>query len=252
MPQTSKSTISSDFASYSEVAGEYYDPVLHPTCANFRTASKLLLTELGVLRDVSCKSILELGAGRSLVAEMLIEKEKSLDRLVITDKHEEMLLHSRIFESAGAKLKIFDACSANLSLGKFDLIVAVLADPYNTKALWRNLSRLCSRRGLIALTFPSYYWMKSYRVLREHVESQYSVFQTGEGRSLNLPSFILPTEQVIECGRSAELILIEHRTFRLARLTAERISPKLLSPGDAELPIVEAYLFQNNSLGSSE
>lgn len=247
MQLTSKSIVDLGFASYSEVADEYYDPAVHPTCANFRSASKALLADLGIFEGISARSVLELGAGRSLVAEMMIERGVPLDRLVITDKYEEMLSHSKRFEMAGARLQVLDASNVYGGVEKFDLIVAVLADPYNTPALWKNLLRLSSKRGLIALTFPSYDWMKSYRLLKEHVESKYSVFQTREGSLLNLPSFIWPTEKVIKYGRSVDLILLKHLTFRVAHLSAGNISPKLLSSGDDQLPIVEGYLFQNNN-----
>jgi hypothetical protein len=247
MRPISKSTINSDFDLYSDVAAEYYDAVAHPTCANFRTASRSLLAELEVFDNISGKKIIELGAGRSLTAEMLMERGCRLDQLLITDKFEEMLRHSEIFETFGAKLRVLDACSSNLEFERFDLIVAVLADPYNTPALWQNLLRLSSKDGLIALTFPSFDWMRSYRVLREHVEKDYSIFRTRSGDLLNLPSFIWPARQVIEYGHSVGLQLLRHCTFRLAQLITGSISPKLLAPSDNQLTIVEGYLFQKKT-----
>jgi hypothetical protein len=232
-------------SSYSEIAAEYYDPVAHPTCANFRTASRFLLLDLGIFDATAEGHILELGAGRSLVAEMLLERGNSLNRLVISDKFEEMLHHSECYARLGAKLQLLDACSLEETHNRFDLVIGVLADPYNTADFWYNLGRLTLKNGLVALTFPSFDWMRKYRILKEGSNESHSVFQTKSGDWLNLPSFIWPSPKIVEFASSVGLRLLKRRLFSLAQLGTSNISSKLLVPGNRLLSIAEGYLFRN-------
>ena len=93
---------------YEDLASEYYDPLRHPTCANFREASDLLLG--GWLREYSAAGawICEVGAGRSTVAEQLAMRNISLNRLTLADSSAEMLAYSREWAARGALLVLAD------------------------------------------------------------------------------------------------------------------------------------------------
>ena len=100
---------------YSELSSEYYDSVKHPTCADFRDAGRLLLYDFvdqGLIR--SDGRTIEVGAGRSLVAEVLSARDRSIEGLLITDISFEMLWHSREFSEHGARLLVANALNLPL------------------------------------------------------------------------------------------------------------------------------------------
>src|ERR1017187_194649 len=96
-----------ELSSFNVVADEYYIPSRHPTCKNFRTGSLMIIAPwlLPAQSDVAC----EVGAGKSIVAELLLTSGRSLNRLLLTDESARTLEYSRQFEAAGATLKVSGA-----------------------------------------------------------------------------------------------------------------------------------------------
>src|SRR5216683_2735662 len=92
-------------ASYELVAQEYYDAERHPTCANFREASRLLFRRWLSLVP-NRKLICELGAGKSLLAEILTEALRSLDTVTLVDESPSMLAYSRALKEVGVRLDL--------------------------------------------------------------------------------------------------------------------------------------------------
>src|SRR5258708_2843943 len=95
---------------YELVALEYYDPHKHPTCANFREASA------GILRDWLAQLFpngpgraCEVGAGRSILAELLDRQRVPLDDLLITDSSPSMLSYSSGWRQRGSRLSLNQA-----------------------------------------------------------------------------------------------------------------------------------------------
>jgi hypothetical protein len=64
---------------FDSLADEYYDPELHPTCANFRSGSLILverfLRSVGPMGGIWC----DLGAGNSVLLEVI-------ERTLLTDE----------------------------------------------------------------------------------------------------------------------------------------------------------------------
>ena len=125
-------------ANYGAVASEYYDSVRHPTCDNFRAASRQLLQHSLIGLTASSDWICEVGPGRSLVAELL----PAYDRLILIDSVAPMLGYSREYHSRGAHLLLGEAGSLPLRTDSCDILVASLGDPYNESQFWRRPSPL--------------------------------------------------------------------------------------------------------------
>src|SRR5580658_7644900 len=91
-------------SSYEDVAAEYYDSERHPTCANFRGASRLLLrTWLVGKRNTR---LCEIGAGKSVVAEILSDLGYPLGHVTLVDDSPSMLGYSKHWIRDGAKLEL--------------------------------------------------------------------------------------------------------------------------------------------------
>ena len=93
---------------YSLIADEYYDSSRHPTCWDFRTASKTLATSWCRTLPSRSDMFLDIGAGSSVFAEVLGEN-RSLHNLIILDNAPGMLAHSLRHSEKGATLVIGDA-----------------------------------------------------------------------------------------------------------------------------------------------
>ncbi len=173
---------------YAAVASEYYDENYHPTCHNFRDASRTFLrTSLGV-HPVSGLT-LEVGAGQSLLGELVEFADLRFERLVLLDRSIEMLSHSQRF-SAIAHLVVSDACQLPFKDRSISLIVAALADPYNVEAFWFEVARCLKKGGRCLFTIPSYEWASSFRrsSITEREDAAY--FELRNGQRVYLPSII--------------------------------------------------------------
>ncbi|WP_414645883.1 class I SAM-dependent methyltransferase [Bradyrhizobium sp. 26S5] len=207
--------------SYSSVAAEYYDAERHPTCRNFRDASRSLL------RDALCiiprsGSALEVGAGRALLGELA---PKGFDRLILLDKSEEMISYSRGFNQI-ADLVVGDALSLPFEGNTFSLIVASLADPFNGPRFWNEVRRTLKLGAYCVFTTPSYEWASSFRMRSAYEQQGAAFFQTREGERIYLPSFVEPEASQRKMIESAGLHLLQITSIGTAAIP-EPHSPKI-------------------------
>ena len=212
------------------MASEYYDTGRHPTCANFRQASRILLEALVPNAPVarSC----EVGAGNSLLAELLWRRHRSLDGLLITDAVPEMLQHSLSWERRGATLAVAPAARLPVPESSLDLLVASLADPYDDRSLWDEVARVLAPGGHCVLTTPSATWAHRFRA--EGSPDGAAEFELEDRTTVYVTSLVRSPEE--------ERLLIEGQGLQVIREAAasldvldEPISSKLrvLNPDDA-------------------
>jgi SAM-dependent methyltransferase len=233
-------------SSYGRVASEYYDIRRHPTCANFRQASRLLL-ELLVPETLAARSC-EVGAGDSLLAELLWRRHGSLDGLLITDAQPEMLEHSRGWERCGAKLSVAAANSIPVSDESLDLVVASLADPYDDDSFWEEVSRVLTRWGKCVVTTPSATWAHRFRA--DESPDDAAEFELADRSKIYVASLVRSPEEERVLIENQDLDVIREASATLKALD-EPISPKLrvLGPDDAVVCGVVAARSSNADYG---
>ncbi len=187
--------------------------------------------------------ICEVGAGKSLVAELLDEQEHAaLRRLLITDASPSMLRYSREWEPEGARLTLCESSDLPVADGEVALLISSLGDPYNELAFWNEARRALTPGGFALFTTPSYEWSSSFRSSADGEKEMAAAFDlSGDGRVF-VPSWIYPDDEqrklVEGCGLSVE----EVTELRRSALTSEKISPKLLLEDMPDVCVVAGYL----------
>jgi ubiquinone/menaquinone biosynthesis C-methylase UbiE len=223
---------------YSVLAAEYYDGLLHPTCANFRTGSLKLLTQW-LPAKTRARGIIEVGAGSSVVAEQFGNRGQSLSALVITDKCESMLRHSGTFRNLGACLAIADATMLPFRSNAFQCLVSSLGDAYNVKEFWSEASRVVEPGGAVLYTGPSYEWAMGYRTACQEA-LDVAEFRTKTGSTLAVPSLVLSEREQRQLIHAAGLVI--HDVKHISADFFSKPSPKLrFIEGDSKY-VVTGYL----------
>jgi ubiquinone/menaquinone biosynthesis C-methylase UbiE len=222
---------------YDAVAAEYYDPIRHPTCANFRRGSERILSRWLEGPDTR---ILEIGCGRSLVAEILLAKGTSLTNLTLVDSSVAMLNYSAVFARAGATLVNCDAEQLAILDQSADVVVASLGDPFNTPPFWTHVQRIMRRGGRVLFTTPSFEWSSGFRFEMSQ-PADLAEFVTRDGSSVFVPSFVYSEREQVEVLARAGLTVraVDHAT--IADLGIVHLSPKLRAQRDGGA-IVTGYL----------
>jgi SAM-dependent methyltransferase len=228
--------------SYEDVASEYYDSVRHPTCANFREASDLLLNRWFEEYTVSESWISELGPGSSSAAPHLINRGQSLDHLVLVDSSSTMLSYSREWSRCGAHFVIGDASTLPLRSEYFGLIVSSLGDPYNTSKFWKETSRVLRSGGYSFFTTPSYDWAVSFREYSEAAAITAAEFELLNGSRLAVSSLIYPVsrQQMLIEAEGLRLDQVAH--VSIAELSSTQLSSKLILKRGMNASIVTGYV----------
>lgn len=227
---------------YDILAQEYYDARRHPTCANFGEASSRALR--GVLSAVPQKGrVLEIGCGRSTVAELLVASGGSLRPLMLTDASPQMLLHSSQYESLGAQCFVADASDLPINAGSVELIVSSLGDPYNCFPFWHEVQRLLKPHGGGFFTTPSYDWCRAFRTTRGRDTAE---FELADRSRLETPSFICSKGEQARMIEAAGLRLLEIVDVAAGAISRTPISSKLIS-GNALASVVTLYRFEKPS-----
>jgi hypothetical protein len=223
-------------ASYDQLADEYYDAELHPTCANFREGSKALIGEW--LTASHRPTICEIGAGKSIVVEVAAEEER-LDpiSLVLVDESVRMLRHS----NTGGSFVVADACALPTS-ATFEVIVASLGDPYNVPAFWGEVARACEPGADVFFTTPSYEWATTFR---DPDAAEQADFVTTSGEHVWIPSYIASASDQAAMGRAVGLRLQMKKDFYATELSGP-LSPKLSASAQHNDPIVTGYWFEKS------
>lgn len=232
-------------SAYEVLAPEYYDPVRHPTCANFRLASQQLIRPW-LKRYADKRPICEIGAGMSVVADLLLEMQLPLANLDLTDSAESMLKYSDKWVAGGAHSVVADASSLPFATGAFGLCVSSLGDPYNNPEFWTEVARLTLTGRYAIFTTPSREWASRYRA-DESGDSNSSVaeFILSDGQTIHVPSIIYsrPDQEAL-ITRERLLEIVDFKEITFSQLHAASISPKLFLAKDNDLPIVTGYLIR--------
>ena len=129
-------------STYDEIAAEYYDSAAHPTCANFSELSARFLRPKIINNLRNSTRVLEMGAGRSLVAPIMAAELLPLKKLILLDNSPAMLKYSQRWRAHGADFIIGEASNTALPAGNIQLIVSSLGDSYNGPQFWREVNRL--------------------------------------------------------------------------------------------------------------
>lgn len=228
------------FADYDALAAEYYDAARHPTCANFREASKAILrTWLSTSRSnlVYC----DLGVGKSLLAEILQPSVKRLNKMYLVDDSSAMLSYSSQWAERGAHLILADVSRfVPLETGSVDVAVASLGDPYNVGGFWAEVRRVVRPGGRIFYTTPSYQWATSFRSNTDggHHAAEFAL---SSGTSVSVPSYIYECAEQTELVERYGLVLDEIASVATSALTETPVSPKLLIPNASGAGVVTGY-----------
>lgn len=231
--------------SYEYISTEYYNRILHPTCYNFRMASKIfLITELKKFTKV-CR-ILETGAGLSLVGEIAHETGQHFGSVIISDISEAMLGYSIGWLKQhpvryDVELLCSDAENLPLKESTFDVIISTLGDPYNSSDYWKECFRVLRDGGEVCFTTPSYEWAAKFRNKIELSGIHEAQFVLADGEYVTVPSFIYSDEQQKDLISDCGFVEIETSKVTLDELGGNNISEKLSLIGDKNLPVITVY-----------
>lgn len=225
---------------YDDLAAEYYDRVRHPTCANFRDASGILLRSWLDVVNARTGWICEVGPGKSLWAEIMSPDAARLCQLVLIDSSPLMLAHSKPLWRAGARMIVGDASRLPLVSEAVDVVVAVLGDSYNLPSFWRESARVLRPGASIVFTSPSYEWACVYRT-GSASGSAWAEFELSDMSRLVVPSFINSQEDQTLLIEDCELVVKRVAQVPLSVLRSDQISPKLRGFLGADDPVVTGY-----------
>lgn len=226
--------------SYDDVAAEYYDRTRHPTCDNFRDASRILAISFLELHGKDAQAeFCDIGAGRSLLAE-LIPQTGRLDHLCLIDKSGFMLEYSTDWKWRGARVIVGDATkSIPLNSASIDVALASLGDPYNISGFWRELHRILRPGGYALFTTPSFEWASAFR---GQAAAAIAEFELADGRALSLPSYVY--EPSVQVGLISESGLLVDSVIQVAvsALKTPHLSPKLALLLDTNGSVVTGFV----------
>lgn len=224
---------------YADVADEYYDPNRHPTSAAFRFASRSIVDAWLPSRLGRRGYLCDVGAGDSVLAEVLVSRERSLRRLYLVDSSEHMLRYSKRWIDAGASAVLSEASRLPFPPQTVALLVASLGDPFNDAPFWREVTRVLRPDALLVFTTPAFEWAEQFRIAN-HEPPDAAEFSLADGRVIRVPSNIYPEREQIRLMRSNGLRVKGIYHF-LAGGLPEAPPPKLQGLATT-LPIVTGYL----------
>ena len=227
------------FGNYEQLAAEYYDAERHPTCANFREASAKFLAEF-LLANPGAR-ICEVGAGKSLVAE-LTEEHLSRYHLVLINSSPTMLRYSAKWATLGVELIVGQADRIPVESDSIDILVSSLGDPYNTARFWTEVQRVLRPGGTALFSTPAYEWASAFRPAGSPDLMTSAEFELVTGAHVFVPSYIYKKTEQQAIIEEAGLIVECVRDISLADLNAERVSPKLLIGQTRGSSIVTGYV----------
>jgi SAM-dependent methyltransferase len=233
---------SESLGTYEELAEEYYDASRHPTCANFRQASAVLLRKWSSNLPSELGSSCEIGPGRSLLAEFRTLGKFSTRALLLVDSSPSMLEHSRFYSGYGQRGIIGAATALPVKDDSVEFVASFLGDPYNVPEFWREVYRVLKVGGKFVFTTPSYEWASAFRAGLGAEEKASAEFLLSNGRKVFVPSFILPEKKQRELIASANFQILDFAGVRASDLGHQRLSPKLMVNNTKELVVVTGYL----------
>jgi SAM-dependent methyltransferase len=226
---------------YDDVATEYYDPVRHPTCANFREASLIILKKWFAEITHKLAVVCEVGVGMSAVAELLSGNHPARDQLILIDSSPTMLRYSRSSVSKTTHLVLGDATKLPIANNEIDLLVASLGDPYNVPDFWYEAGRVLKPGRTVLFTTPAFAWADAFRILSA-ADPESAEFELVDGGRVCVPSWVYPAAAQRQMIEDADLTLLQRVSVRISELSRGPLSPKLLIDRGPDAEIVEGYL----------
>lgn len=226
--------------SYEDVAAEYYDSHRHPTSANFREASDLILLAWTVSRLPRAGLLCDVGAGDSALASLLSLQGRSLRRLRIIDASKKMLNYSKRWARLGAQLVVGEAEALPLNDHSVAMLVASLGDPFNRQEFWHEARRVLKPDGTVIFTTPSFEWASRFRA-ENHEPQDAAEFLTKDTRAVLVPSFVHSERQQLDLMNRAGVCADGvYHVFQSA--LQGLVSPKITESLPARAPLVTGYL----------
>ena len=228
-------------ASYELVAREYYDSDRHPTCANFREASRIIFRRWLTLVP-NHSGVCEVGAGKSLLAELFAETKRNLSELTLVDESQTMLRYSDEWKDLGVRFHVASVFALPFATESFDVVASCLGDPYNSISFWVEVRRILKPNGICLFTTPSWEWAKTFREIADPKSIHSSVFELADGSEVSLPSHIYPEEEQIRLVESADFAVSEVSHGTISDLAGSKLSPKLVLSRGTDANVVTGYV----------
>lgn len=221
---------------YEAIAAEYYNATRHPTSANFRQASRRVLE--AVLPELVRPTfdLAEVGCGDSLLMAVLTATGNAFGSVTLIDSSPTMLDYSERWRRPGVELVLADAQDLPSTDDRFDVVVSVLGDPYNTPRFWAETERVLKPGGRIIYTTPSFEWSRAFRG-----GSGQAVFDRSKGGDLAVRSIVIDGDAQRLMIEEAGLEL-QRRINVLLRDLVGTVSSKLDVLPSPQSPVVTAYL----------
>ena len=244
-PTEDENASSYDALAYEHIADEYYDPLLHPTCLNFRNASVKAIGKLK-LPSREPKMVVDLGAGKSILPELTIGYKKA----ILVDSSINMIKHSSFLcteQSQLIHMIVADAWQLPFDNGTFDLIIISLGDPFNLPPLWEEVSRIMKASGVCMFTTPSYDWATRFRWRERDEVMDRALFLKRSAEKRFVPSFIWNKATQDVMFKEADLVVREITSVTVSEII-KPISWKLLIDG-GELSVVTGYIVEKRCRG---
>jgi SAM-dependent methyltransferase len=225
--------------SYHDLADEYYDAERHPTCANFREGSVLLVERWLDGQSEVAGPRWDVGAGDSVLAEVLAARGVDLEGTIALDESPSMLAHSAKWAARGLRLVVGKAERIPAENGSVPFVLASLGDPYNTDEWWLEVARVLAPEGVCLFTTPTHEWAEGFR---DGGAPDIAEFELADGRKVLVPSVVRPPEDQMRQIERAGLRVdtVEHVTR--GELRRSPLSPKLTVLEGDDAPVVRGYV----------
>nr|WP_237684448.1 class I SAM-dependent methyltransferase [Pseudaminobacter soli] len=182
------------------------------------------------------RSLVEVGAGQSLLAPFWKAAGGDLRDVTLLDSSPSMLAYSAEWEQLGASLVVADATTTGLPAGSVDVLVSSLGDPYNSPAFWQEVSRILKPGGTCHFTSPAFEWAMAFR---DEENLSTAEFLRADGAELLMPSPVYKQLDQLRMFAGAGLRLIDEEALTRQAL-ASKPAPKLMCvPFD--VPVVRGY-----------
>jgi len=181
------------------------------------------------------------GAGDSVLAELLVRMGQGVQGLIISDSSPSMLGLSRKWAQRGANLLLNEAKMLPVAPNSLGLLVSSLGDPYNEPGFWGEAHRTLRPGGLLFFTTPAFEWANAFRLQSGQSDVMSAEFVLNSGNKLLVPSWIYPVEQQGELIRNHGLEIVEIVQVPRSALKSEYLSPKLFPRESDDINIVTGY-----------
>jgi ubiquinone/menaquinone biosynthesis C-methylase UbiE len=224
--------------SYDDIAEEYYNASLHPTCSNFRDASVKAIKKFS-LPDNYGQIVLDLGSGKSILPDVQIK----YGELVLADSSAKMISHSNtLFTLRKPHMIVSDARHLALKDNCFDLIIMSLGDPFNLDIVWKEVARVMKIEGVCVFTTPTHHWADQFRRVEANEKIDHALFVLSDKSRRYAPSFVPDDDSQKTMFERAGLVVCGIVDVPVSELD-QPVSWKLLVDGRG-LSVVRGYLLQ--------